>query len=99
MVKTEMVKREAIDMNSLNFMPVDKVPVRVVQSRWAELFAKIPPGQAAVLSESQVNPDSLRGALKRLQKKKRQFMNIAVRSHGPKGKRTVYVLNLGKSTG
>jgi hypothetical protein len=93
-----MVKREKIDMGNLTFVPVSKVPESVVQAPWSQVFEKIPAGQALVLTEAQANPDAVRTALKRLQKKRKQFLNLAVRVRVAEGKRLTYVLNTGRGT-
>ena len=90
-----MVRRRKLELDNLSFIPVNKVPDRVVYTPWPELFEKIPAGQALVLGEYQANPDSIRAALKRFQEKK-QFMNLEVRVRGQRGKRTTYILNTTK---
>ena len=90
-----MTRRPKLDMDNLNFIPVGKVPERVVYTPWPEIFEKIPPGQALVLNENQVNPDSARAALKRFQENE-QFMNLEVRVRGQRGKRTTFILNTAK---
>ncbi len=90
-----MVRRPKLDLNNLSFVPANKVPERVVYTPWPELFSKIPAGQALVLSESKVNPDSVRAGLARLHEKK-QFVNLEVRVRGQRGKRTTYVVNTAK---
>jgi len=91
-----MVKRFKVDVSNLTFIPLSKVPKSVVYTPWPDLFNKVPPGQALVLKEDELNPDSVRGALKRFQKSK-QFMNLEVRVRGPRPKRTTYILNHGKA--
>jgi len=56
-----------IDMSNLTFVPLTRVPERIVYTPWPDLFGKIPVGQALVVREDELNPDSTRAALKRLQ--------------------------------
>jgi len=90
-----MVRRFKVDVSNLTLIPLSKVPESVVYTPWPDLFGKVPPGQALVLKEDELNPDTVRASLKRLQKRK-QFMNFEVRVRGPRPKRTTYILNHGK---
>jgi hypothetical protein len=91
-----MVRRPKLpNLDSLTAIPIKEVPERVVFTPWPDLYRKVPVGQAVVLNESQLNPDTARAALIRYHEKK-EFMNIEIRVRGPRGKRTTYILNHGK---
>jgi hypothetical protein len=83
------------DLSNLTTIPIHEVPDKVIYTPWPELYKKVPPNQAVVFTEKQINPDTTRAALIRYHDKK-EFMNIEIRVRGPRGKRTVYLLNHGK---
>lgn len=91
-----MVRRPKLpDLRTVQRIPISKVPDPVIYTPWPDLFNSPTAGEAIVLTENQVNPDSVRAALIRYHDKK-EFMNIEIRVRGPRGKRTVYLLNHGK---
>lgn len=84
------------DLDNLTTIPIEEVPGKVVYTPWPDLYKKVPPNQAVVLTEKQVNPDTARAALIRYHEKK-EFLNMEIRVRGARGKRTVYLLNHGKN--
>ena len=62
-----MIKK--IDPKNLTFIDEKEVPVRIRGTPWEEIFRSIPKGKVLVLQPDQVRSDTVRTALKRLQKK------------------------------
>ncbi len=73
-------------------IPANQVPTRKKATIYDEFFASIPLGQAAVLSEKNINSSSIRQALKRRQKEG-LFINYNIVVAGKRGDRIIYVIN------
>lgn len=84
-----------LDIDNLKFIPADKVPLRK-ETKWDEIFNRIPAGSALVISDQQTNIDSLVGALHRRQRR-RLFKHLRAVTRGKKGNRTAYIINTTKA--
>lgn len=72
-------KFEKIDINSLEFIPENEVPApRATISSWMEIFKQIPKGEALIIKNTVRHPNTVRTALKKLQKNG-LFSNLVVR--------------------
>jgi hypothetical protein len=83
-----------MDKDKLKFISANEVPY-TRQTKWDEIFAQIPKGQALVLEEPEVNADTLRAALLR-RKRQGKFKNLQMIARGKRGHRKSYVANADK---
>lgn len=83
-----------MESEKLKFIPASDVPY-AKQTKWDEIFAKIPKGQALVLDEPAVNADTLRAAFLR-RKRQGKFKSLEMIARGQRGHRRSYIVNTDK---
>jgi hypothetical protein len=78
----------------MEFISADKVPY-TKKTKWDEIFASIPKGQALVIHEAEVRPEAVRTALSRRQKKGK-FKNLKMIYREINGEIKSYIINTDK---
>jgi hypothetical protein len=88
-----MSERKGINLENLKFVDASEVPAKVRYTPYRELLKRIRKGKALILSEKDVNINTARAGIKRLQKKG-EFKRITmVQRRMVSGEQVLYVVN------
>ena len=89
-----MTEKKGIDLEHLTFIDATQVPAKARRyTPYRELLKRIKKGKAVVLSEEEVNIDTARAGVRRLQEKG-EFKKITmVQRMRPDGKKVLYIVN------
>lgn len=88
-----MTKKSALDIANLTVVPEEVVPEATRYTPYREILGSIKKGYAVVLSSEDVNLESVRGGIRRLQRRG-EFKNIVMRpTNEPNGIKKLYILN------
>ena len=93
-----MIKK--VDPEDLKFIEENDIPVKTIRTAtpWVKIFSSIPKGKALVFHPDEIGSDTVRSALKRLQKKgKFKHLHMTARKIGDR-KYMSYVVNPSKRT-
>ncbi len=88
-----MTKKSALDINNLIVVTEEQVPETTRYTPYREILNSIKKGTAVVLSSEDVNIESVRGGIRRLQRKG-EFKHIILRpANEANGVKKLYILN------
>lgn len=88
-----MSEKKGIDLENLKFVDASEVPTKVRYTPYRELLKRIRKGKALVLSEKDVNINTARAGIKRLQKHG-EFKRIMTQQRRlANGEQVLYVVN------
>jgi hypothetical protein len=88
-----MSQKKGIDLENLKFIDANEVPTKVRYTPYRELLKRIRKGKALVLSETDVNINTARAGIKRLQKHGEFKRIIAMQRRLENGEQVLYVVN------
>jgi len=87
-------KRKGINLKNLTIIDASDVPAQPKRyTPYRELLKKIRKGKALVISDEEMNIDSARGGIRRLQKKGEFTKLTMTQRKGEDGIRRLYVIN------
>lgn len=88
-----MTKKSALDITNLTVVPENVVPEATRYTPYREILGSIKKGTAVVLSSEDVNLESAKSSVRRLQRKG-EFNHIVLRqANEPNGIKKLYILN------
>lgn len=88
-----MSQKKGLDLENLKFVDASEVPSKVRYTPYRELLKRIRKGKALVISEKDVNINTARAGIQRLQKKGEFKRIITVQRRMVSGERVLYVVN------
>ena len=89
-----MTEKKGIDLEHLTFIDATQVPAKAKRyTPYRELLKRIKKGKAVVISEEQMNIDTARAGVRRLQEKGEFKKMTMVQRRQPDGKRVLYIVN------
>jgi len=91
-----MSQKKSIDLENLKFIDANEVPAKVRYTPYRELLRRIRKGKALVLSEKDVNLNTARAGIQRLQKKGEFKKITTMQRRLESGEMVLYVVNPGE---
>jgi len=88
-----MSEKKGIDLENLKFVDASEVPVKVRYTPYRELLKRIRKGKALVLSEKDVNINTARAGIKRVQSHGEFKRIITVQRRLVSGEQVLYIVN------
>lgn len=88
-----MSEKKGIDLESLKFIDASEVPTKVRYTPYREMLKRIRKGKALVLSQKNVNINTVRAGIQRLQKKGEFKKITTIQRRLENGEMVLYVVN------
>lgn len=88
-----MSEKKGVDLENLKFIDASEVPTKVRYTPYREMLKRVRKGKALVLSEKNVNINTVRAGIHRLQKKGEFKKITTVQRRLENGEMVLYVVN------